>query len=751
MKLKNLRFRPMHAALFAILTPLAIIISATPAKAFNSILNNWQATYPASMADENAAASGSACSLCHVPGNYGQWNGYGWELKQNGRDFAAAEFLNSDGDPTGASNLEEIIANTQPGWTPGANNPIDGGNVTSTALPPSGITGSLDPLAANQPPTANSGGPYSGTEGMPVAFDGSGSTDLDGTIIAYEWDFGDGNIGFGATPSHTYINTGIFNIILTVTDDAGDTNTAATTATIAMGNQPPIANSNGPYAGTTGTPVMLDGSGSTDPDGTIVAYDWDFGDGSTGSGMMLNHIYAMPGTYNITLTVTDDSGAIDSANTTAAIDAANQPPMANPNGPYSGMVNIAVAFDGTGSTDLDGTINSYEWDFGDGSTGTGSMPTHTYVAEGTYNVVLTVTDNGGLADTAATTAAIGAVANQPPIANANGPYAGTVGLPVAFDSAGSDDPDGTLVAYEWKFGDGTTGTGANPTHTYVTQGTYNVSLMVTDDNGAMDSSTTTATIGMGNQAPTANANGPYNGTVGIPIQLNSSGSSDPDGVITAYDWNFGDGTTGSGPNPTHTYATAGTYNITLTVVDGDGAMDSNATTATIAPITSGADVFLTELWAPDSIKLKKGKRKSKEIVVLGDGTSVRQSATVNLLVTAPATGLDVAVRQQSITEEVTPGEDPEQFEFKAKITCMKAGTYMLNWSATISADQNSDPTNDTLVGITSVLCIDTSGDRDEDEDEDKDEDKDGDDEEKNTDEEEEEHKDVHKDGDSDDD
>ena len=728
MKPKNLRSQPARTALLCMLAPLAVI-SAPPAQAYNFVLNNWQSAYPASLADENAAASGSPCSLCHVSGNYGQWNGYGWELKQNGLDFVAAEPLNSDGDPTGASNLEEINASTQPGWTYGANNAIDGGGVTNTALPPSGISGDLDPPAVNQPPTANPSGPYNGTEGTPVAFNGSGSTDPDGTIVAYDWDFGDGSVGTGQTPSHTYIGNGIFNVSLTVTDDAGDADTATTTATIAVGNQPPIADPNGPYTGTAGIPVALDGSGSADPDGTIVAYNWDFGDGSVGTGMSPNHTYIVAGTYNITLTVTDDSGAIDSTTTSAAIDAANQAPTANPNGPYSGVVVTAVAFDGTGSTDPDGAISSYAWDFGDGNTGTGATPSHTYITEGIYNVTLTVTDDGGLTDAAVTTATIGAVVNLPPMANANGPYAGTVGMPVAFDSTGSDDPDGTIVAYDWDFGDGMTGTGANPTHTYVAAGTYNVSLTVTDDNGAMDSSATTATIGMGNQAPIADANGPYNGTVGIPVQLDGSGSSDPDGAITAYAWDFGDGATDTGPNPIHTYAVAGTYNVSLTVTDDNGAMDSNATTVTIAQVRSGADVFLTELWAPESIKLKKGKRKSKEIIALGEGTEIPQGATVDLIVNTPPTGLDVVLKKQSETEVVTPGEQAEQFEFEAKITCMEAGAYTVGWSATISADQNSDLTNDTLIGATSVLCIDKSN-KSDDEEEDKENETDEEDEDK---------------------
>ncbi|MDH3974847.1 MAG: PKD domain-containing protein [Deltaproteobacteria bacterium] len=743
MKPKNLRLQRARRVLIYVLA-LLVMLAATPsAHAFNSILSSWRATYPNSASDENAAASGSACLLCHSPNSYSQFNAYGWELLLNGRDFMAIESLNSDGDPTGASNLDEIMANTQPGWTPGANNSINGGSVTNSALPPAGIAGSLDPPLANQPPTANANGPYNGTVGIPVAFSSAGSADPDGTIVAYDWNFGDGSIGTGPSPSHTYVNGGTFNVSLTVTDDAGGTGTAGTTATIALGNQPPIADPNGPYTGTSGVPVSFDGSGSIDPDGAIVSYDWDFGDGTAGTGMMPSHTYTMQGvqgTYNVTLTVTDDGGAIDSATTSVTINAANQAPTANPNGPYSGTVNVAVTFDGTGSTDPDGIVSSYAWDFGDGSTGMGPTPSHSYQAEGTYNVTLTVTDDGGLTGSAVTTATIGAAINEPPIANANGPYGGTVGLPLTFDSAGSHDPDGTLVAYDWNFGDGTTGTGPNPTHTYTTAGTYNVSLTVTDNNGAMDSSATTAIIGLGNQAPIANANGPYNGTVGNPLQLSSNGSSDPDGAITAYSWDFGDGTSGTGPNPTHTYTAAGTYNITLTVTDDSGAMDSNATSATIVPITSGADVFLTELWAPRSFKLEQGKKDSIEISALGNST-ILQGATVRLQVTAPSAGLTVVVEEEAISEELDPDRHAEQFEFKADITCAKAGMYTLGWSATIEADQNSDLSNDNMTGETSVLCTDESSDDDDEHEEEDDDDDEEEEEEEDDDDDSEEHDD----------
>ena len=86
-----------------------------------------------------------------------------------------------------------------------------------------------------------------------------------------------------------------------------------------MPNDPPVADPNGPYTGTVGSPVSFDGSGSVDPDGTIVAYDWDFGDGGSGTGVSPSYSYAAAGTFTVTLTVTDDDGATDSAGTTATI------------------------------------------------------------------------------------------------------------------------------------------------------------------------------------------------------------------------------------------------------------------------------------------------------------------------------------------------------------------------------------------------------------------------------------------------
>ncbi len=146
-------------------------------------------------------------------------------------------------------------------------------------------------------------------------------------------------------------------------------------------------------------------------------------------------------------------------------------------------------------------IVSYDWDFGDGNSGTGVSPTHSYASDGNFTVSLTVTDNNGGTDAASSTASIAPTANVLPVANAGGPYNGTVGNPVSFDGSASSDPDGSIVSYAWDFGDGNSGTGVSPTHSYASDGNFTVSLTVTDNNGATNTASSTVTITTENPPP----------------------------------------------------------------------------------------------------------------------------------------------------------------------------------------------------------------------------------------------------------
>jgi len=143
----------------------------------------------------------------------------------------------------------------------------------------------------------------------------------------------------------------------------------------------------------------FDGTGSTDSDGTIASYSWTFGDGNTGSGSATGNTYAADGSYTVTLTVTDNDGATDSSSQLVTV-ATNEPaPNVAPTAAFTfDCTELACSFNGSGSSDSDGTIASYSWAFGDGNTGSGATTSNTYAAGGTYSVTLTVTDDAGASD-----------------------------------------------------------------------------------------------------------------------------------------------------------------------------------------------------------------------------------------------------------------------------------------------------------------------------------------------------------------
>jgi PKD repeat protein len=250
---------------------------------------------------------------------------------------------------------------------------------------------------------------------------------------------------------------------------------------------------------------------------------------------------------------------------------------------------LSVAVDAADASDSDGTLASYAWDFGDGATLTGAEPTasHTYPDSGTYTVRLTVTDDDGA--TASATRPVTVTApppNQAPVAAFT---AGATDLAATFDGSGSSDSDGTVASYDWDFGDGGGSTGPDPTvsHAYSAPGTYTVTLTVTDDDRATGaaSDSVTVTAPPANTPPTA----AFTSTAAdLTADFDAAGSGDGDGSIAAYVWAFGDGEQGTGATPSHTYEEAGTYPVTLTVTDDDGATGTTTADVTVtAPAGPG--------------------------------------------------------------------------------------------------------------------------------------------------------------------
>lgn len=273
-----------------------------------------------------------------------------------------------------------------------------------------------------------------------------------------------------------------------MTDDRGRSTSTTKSVTVRKNADPVAAFS----VDCTALVCSFDGSASSDPDGDVASYAWTFGDGTSGTGRTTTHTYAMAGTYDVTLTVTDNDGAKSSKKTAVTVALAlNQPPVAEFTHTCD---NRACDFDGSGSSDPDGTIASYEWDFGDGGTASTATANHTYAADGSYQVTLTVTDNNGKATTAEKTVAVSTAPNKPPVAAFTSSPSGST---VAFDASDSSDSDGTIASYAWKFGDGDTGTGKTPSHTYAGTGAYSVTLTVTDNAGASTSLTKRVVVGSG--------------------------------------------------------------------------------------------------------------------------------------------------------------------------------------------------------------------------------------------------------------
>jgi len=334
--------------------------------------------------------------------------------------------------------------------------------------------------------------------------------------------------------SGTPTQGGQFNFTVQVTDPSGS-HTRAFNLFVDVVELPTAAFTASSFSRS----LVVDASDSFDPNGSLVDFAWDFGDGNTGSGQTASHEYAGYGTYSVVLTVQDDDGMTATTSRSVTI---------TPEGPTAAFRSqstlLDVELDASLSSDPDGTLTSFAWDLGDGTSASGAMVTHRYATVGSYDVVLTVIDDDGERDV--TTNAVTVFA-EPPLAA----FAVVTNGLLAFelDPSASGDTDGVLTEYAWSFGDGTTsnivlsGTNAGVaaasfTYRYAQPGSYDIVLTVTDSQGLRSS--TTNRVDAFYEPPlavfTASAN------EGLVV-FDAAASFDPDGTIVSAQWRFGDGVT----------------------------------------------------------------------------------------------------------------------------------------------------------------------------------------------------------------
>jgi subtilisin family serine protease/PKD repeat protein len=211
-------------------------------------------------------------------------------------------------------------------------------------------------------------------------------------------------------------------------------------------------------------------------------------------------------------------------------------------------------------------------------------------------------------------------ANTKPVANAGGAYAGNEDSPITFNGAGSSDNDGDPLTYQWDFGDGATGGGVSPSHTYTQGGNYTVTLIVND--GIEDSVPDTAGVNVTeiNDPPVADAGNDQSGLVGGTLFFDGSGSDDEEGPISSYDWDFGDGTSANGQIVTHSYTTGNDFVVTLTVTDVGELTDSDTANVDIDPVSITDTVSIT----------KAEYRKTKSILMVEATSSEGGTAVLTL-------------------------------------------------------------------------------------------------------------------------
>ena len=281
--------------------------------------------------------------------------------------------------------------------------------------------------------------------------------------------------------------------------------------------------------------------------------------------------------------------------------------------PESGKAPLEVSFDASASSDPNGDTLTYTWNFGNGESSTSVDPVITFEEIGSYLVTLTVSD-GTNTSTEATKTITVEDGNTAPVASfIASPEAGVAPATISFDASASTDADGDSLTYFWDFGDGTQDLGVTVNHLYEEEGTYEVSLTVSD---GFKESTITNTITVTDGSPVASFTvSAESGVAPLSVTFDATGSTDPTGGTLTYSWDLGNGETASTVTTSAVYAEVGQVTITLTVTNSNGDQDQATRTITV----TDDQVVGCSFGTPISNPLSSINTSFSEVHVLGQG------------------------------------------------------------------------------------------------------------------------------------
>ncbi len=510
-------------------------------------------------------------------------------------------------------------------------------NSTSISLTEAAIVGLA---ASNNGPTSR---------GSATTFN---ATVTSGSNVTYQWNFGNGATGSGATVNHTYATIGTYTAIVTASNSV---NTASQTTVVTVLEVPIsglTASNNSPTG--LGTATTLNASVTA---GDNVSYSWNFGDSTTGSGASVNHTYPHTGTYNVTVTASNSRGSASATTVVTIQDAAIVGLRATNNSPT--IIGNATTLNGTITS---GSNVIYNWSFGDGFTATGAVVNHTYSNTGTYTAIVTANNTVGSAS-----ATTNIVINPPPLTDtaivgltATNDSPKAVNTPVSLSALVSS---GSGISYTWNFGDGSTGLGAVVNHTYIKSGIYTATVTATNSISAATANVGVTILDTPIMGLTASNNSPT--ALADVTTLNASITAG-DGVT--YTWDFGDGSMGNGAVVSHTYAALGSYTAIVTASNSSGIKTANTVVTLISPVSLSISKS-----APTSVKLgepitytlmvmNSGPKPANEVIIsdpLPNGASYVSGGNLNgnvvswTIATLPAKGTITVTFSVMATDTVT--------------------------------------------------------------------------------------------------